>query len=181
MILAQKLGLYAIELINEQIEEGKDIDGKDYAYSEKPFFMPYKQDVVKKFGGMKSGKGIYFNVIKKDKKKGLIILKGYKSFRAAYSRSTDSDFLQFKGTMLASMKVVNSSDTEFEIGFSDRKSAENAYYLNVTGAGRGRKLWKFFGLNAENQEKLANLDGKITPSDVEIFLKKLINNANNRI
>lgn len=156
MYLSERIALRAIELINQQIADGIDIDGKKYKYSEKPFAMPYSSKVVKAFG--KDGKGKYYNVTSKNGKRWLIITKGYKSYREAFNREVDKDFLQWSGNMLAAIDVINYDTYSAEIGFRNKKAAQIAYYLNVSGAGRGRKLWKFFGLTKENIDKLMKLE-----------------------
>lgn len=168
--LAKQIGYKALELINEQVEQGIDIDGKKYSYSTKPFFMPYSRKAVQKMG--KENKGKLYNIVKSKGRKGLIILGGYRLWREVNDRNPDGDFLQWTGNMLASMDVINATDEFAELGFRDKKSAKIAYYLNVTGAGKGRKLWKFFGLTKENQEKLAEMGDKLTEADVRQFVDK---------
>ena len=46
MKLIEKIGFYGIELIEEQIEKGIDIEGKPYHYSTRPFKMPVSNKLV---------------------------------------------------------------------------------------------------------------------------------------
>lgn len=175
MKLALKLAYKAIELINEQVNEGIDIDGNKYKYSEKPYWRPYSKKIADKLGG-KNGEGKLYNIVagKTKGKLGMIILGGYKAYRSAFGRDTEGDFLQFTGNMLAALDVISSDGKEVEIGFNDKKAADIAFWLNVSGAGRSRKLWKFMGLTAENQGKLADLSGIATNQDIEDMIKGLL-------
>ena len=40
------------------------------------------------------------------------------------------------------------------IYFADAESAQKAMWFNISGIGKTRKLWKFFGLTDESQKKL---------------------------
>lgn len=168
--IAKQIGYKALQMINEQIDQGVDIDGKKYSYSSKPFWMPYRRKHIQKMG--KENKGKLYQIVNSKGRKGVIILGGYRMWREINDRNPDGDFLQWTGNMLASMDVINATNQFAELGFRDKKSAKIAYYLNVTGAGRGRKLWKFFGLTKENQEKLAEIGDKLTETDVRQFVEQ---------
>lgn len=172
MYLSERVAYRAIDLINQQIKDGIDIDGKPYKYSESPFLMPYSSKVTAKFG--KDNKGKLYNIVNKNGKKWLIITKGYKSYREVFNRATDSDFLQWTGNLLSSIDIINSDSDSAEIGFTNRKAAQIAYYLNVSGAGRGRKLWKFFGLTKENIDKLIDVENLGT-DDLKPIIDSLFN------
>lgn len=172
MQLSERIAYRAIDLINQQIKDGIDIDGKPYKYSESPFLMPYSSKVANKFG--KDNKGKLYNIVNKNGKKWLIITKGYKSYREAFNRATDADFLQWTGNMLSSIDIINSDSDSAEIGFTNNKAAKIAYYLNVSGAGRGRKLWKFFGLTKENIDKLIDLEN-VSNEEIKPIIDNLLN------
>lgn len=148
-----RVALKAVELINEQIREGKDADGKSYAYSEKPFVMPSGAARLKKQASLeKEGKIARFTT--KQGSLWILVFGGYKSLREMRGQNSDGDFLQDTGAMLRSMSAEETSATEARVVFSDPKSAQKAFWLSVSGAGRSRKLWKFFGLSKENRQKL---------------------------
>ena len=158
----------AIELINEQIEQGVDFNGKPYAYSTKPFVMPY--------GRLPGGKSVRKALEKSGRiqsfktKGGALWVRvpgGYADLRAMRGRSNTGDFLQDTGAMLADLQPIKTTDTEAVIGFRDRKQAEKAYYLNVSGAGKSRRLWRFLGLTAENRQKLATEAGVIIAEEFD--------------
>ncbi len=166
MSIATRIAYRALELINEQIEAGKDIDGKAYKYSEKPFFRPYSKSLVAKLGG-KAKKGVLYSTVKRQGKMGMIVLQGYKSIREAYGRATDDDFLQFTGNMLAAMDIIKVEANSATIGFTNPRMAQIAFWLNVSGAGKSRKLWKFFGLTKESQDKLAETLKELQQADLD--------------
>lgn len=179
MNLARKIGYKAIELINKQIEQGIDYEGRKYSYSEKPFWRPYSKKVVDKLGG-KKGAGEQYEVTSNPntKKRGMVVLGGYKAYRRAFGRDPEGDFLQFSGNMLASMDVINADESNAEIGFTDKRAADIAFWLNISGAGRSRKLWKFMGLTKENLLELSDVSEIATEQDIETLVKSLIRNIN---
>lgn len=65
-----------------------------------------------------------------------------------------NDFLVSRGTMLSNMKVIETTDSNVTIGWTDSKDAQKAFWLNVSGAGRSRKLWKFLRLRKEQIDEL---------------------------
>jgi len=80
--------------------------------------------------------------------------------------------------MLASIDIINSDLFSADIGFNNKKAAQIAYYLNVSGAGRGRKLWKFFGLTKNNIDRLLDLS-QISDDDIKPIIDKLLKSNGN--
>lgn len=159
----------AIELINEQIAEGKDIEGNSYRYSDKPFFMPYNKKLAAKFG-KKSGA---FAVVKRGESLGMIIKGGYLSIRKIKGREENGDFLQDTGAMLKSLGVIKSDTASATIGFRDSLQASKAFWLSYSGAGKSRKAWKFFGLSQENEKRLADYGGNQFTISANLELESL--------
>src|SRR5574343_1419213 len=116
--LYNKLGAKAVQIINDRIEAGKDLDGKSFFYA-----------------------------------------KQTKELRKAKGRSTTGDFLQFTGAMLAALSY-KATAKEAVIGFIQNLESEKAFKLSFAGVGRGRKKWKFFGLNDKEQEQLRDIAEK---------------------
>jgi hypothetical protein len=148
------IGQHAIALIRKQAEQGVDIDGKRYEYSTKPYAMPLQPRLRKfsktdRLGIFKTNSGKLWAVVRG----------GYRDYRAMAGRATDSDFLDFSGAMLRSIDTLRTEKTttgeQIVIGFRDVEQARKAFWLNVSGAGKSRKLWKFLGLTPQNQEALA--------------------------
>ena len=150
------IAVKAIELINKQVESGKDIDGNSYAYSERPFYMPYSKKLAALFGKKNTEA---FAVINKSGKLGMIISGGYKSIREVNNRATDGDFLQWSGEMLSALGIIKNSAFEATIGFNSASARKKAFWLNYSGVGKSRKLWKFFGLSKESLEVLISYAG----------------------
>lgn len=152
--ILQKIADKAIELINEQIEEGVDYDGEKYEYSSKPFARPVygiPNFKIFKKTAIREGKLKLFTT-----KKGslwALFTGGYKEFRELTKRSPNSDFLNYTGRMLASMtsKVQNN---QIVVSFSTPQAEKKAFFLNISGVGKSRKLWKFLGLTKENEKIL---------------------------
>lgn len=156
-VLAQR----ALQYVNAQIDEGVDSDGKRYEYSTKPFARPR--------GGMighSSGAPLK-QTVKQLEKQGrletfrnrngklwMLVKGGYKDYREMTGRATDGDFLTFTGKLRASMFARPHGQGAVMIGFAGQRNADIAFYMNVSGVGRGRKLWKFLGLTPDNQRAL---------------------------
>jgi hypothetical protein len=178
--LLKLLGAEVLQMIEENIARGIDIDGKKYSYSTKPFYRPYDSRIAAKLGKANQGK-LFKIVTGKNGNLGMIILQGYDAYKAALAPNAYGSFLQWSGTMLRNMNVINISPLtgnetggSTTLGFNDPLEARKAFYLNVSGAGRSRKLWKFFGLTAAQESRLAQLAGKPVTQIIESNLIKRI-------
>jgi len=150
--ILNKIGARVIELINEQVAKGIDYEGNTYSYSTKPFSRPARGQYLSKFKrAEKENKVKYFKT-----KKGslwMVVLGGYKSYRNIIGRSDNSDYLQDTGKMLAALTYKVKGD-KIQIGFTSKKEAEKAFWLNTAGAGKSKTKWKFLGLTDENIDKV---------------------------
>lgn len=148
-------GVKALAYIETNIKSGTDYQGKSFRYSQKPFYRPYDKRIVQKLGG-KNGAGKLYDIItNKDGKLGMIILGGYDSLKKNLYPQSYDHFLTQTGKMLRSMSVIKVDDTTAIIGFSDAESSQKAFWLNVSGAGRSRKLWQFLGISKSQEKELA--------------------------
>jgi len=73
--------------------------------------------------------------------------------------------------MLASL-THQIRNNEIIVSFASRRAAEKAYYLNVAGAGKSRKFWKFMGLTDKNEGILADFAGEIFARNINILQDK---------
>lgn len=150
--LKLQMGFYIIELINKQIIDGVDVDGKKYAYSTKPFARPVGGSKLKRIASLeKEGKLHRFRT--KEGKLWMVVTGGYRSLREMQGRDPDGDFLQSTGQMLRSM-VPSVQGEDVVVKFSDARSARLAFYFTVSGVGKSRKLWKFLGLTDASRQQL---------------------------
>lgn len=150
-------GVTVLAFIEKNIKNGVSYDGDKFEYSKNPFFRPYDQKIYKKLGG-KNAIGTLFNIVhsKNSGKMGMIILGGYDEYKRKMHPSAYNSFLTVSGKMLRSMNLKVSAN-EAIIGFSGEEENKRAYWLNVSGAGRSRKLWKFLGISENQKEKLKKL------------------------
>lgn len=149
------IGNEALAMIEENVRKGVDTDGKAFKYGEKPFWRPYDKRIIAKLGG-KSGAGTFYKIVKSNNKLGMIILGGYRRYKEKVA-GKPLKFLSLSGQMMRNLNVVSSRQGETIIGFPDKEQAEKAFYLNVSGAGKSRKLWKFMGLRKEQIEELKRM------------------------
>jgi hypothetical protein len=161
--LLQKLGSIALGMINENIRAGKSYDGELFKYSENPFFRPYDPKIAKKLGppGDESTGALYKLMRNQDGELRMLVF-GYASYKAKIYPDAANDFLTATGRMLRNMQItkINESTGSVVIGFTDPEQEQKAFWLNVSGAGRGRKLWRFLGLTKEQEMELAGIASK---------------------
>lgn len=155
--LFETIGVVALSFIEENIQKGKDYEGKKYSYSTKPFWRPWAPDIQKKLGG-KLGEGTFYKTVfsKRTGVTGLLILGGYKEYKHKVYPNAADKYLTATGKMLRSMNV-KSTENEAVIGFADAEESQKAYWLNISGAGKSRKLWKFLGITKQQEDKLAKM------------------------
>jgi len=146
-------GVYVLGQIEENIRKGIDYDGNRFAYSERPFFRPFDEALYKK---LKKNPALASIVHSKRTGTFGFLIQGYKKFKQYVYPGAADKFLTVKGKMLRDMKVVSVTDSAAFIGFNDPEQAQKAFWLNVSGAGRGRKLWKFLGITPAQQKILAD-------------------------
>ena len=84
--------------------------------------------------------------------------------------SAANDLLTYRGEMLRDMNIVNNSNNSTVIGFTDPVQARKAFWLNVSGVGRSRKLWKFLGLRKEQTGMLIKKFEKDITKEVTLEL-----------
>lgn len=166
MKLLEKIGFKAIELINEQVAAGIDADGKPYQYSSKSFAMPAGK---KKFPKSLEKEGRLIKFTNRKGKLWQIVKGGYKDWRKINNRNPEGDFLVWSGKMLKSMSARAEQGNRAVVYFSSASEAQKAYWLNISGAGRSRKLWKFFGLTSANKERLAQYAAAIAMNDKDLI------------
>lgn len=148
----QKVGMRALEMIEENIAAGRSYDGTKYSYSTKPFARP-----VGKLPGRKKfqAEGRLKMFTTKQGHLWAVVTGGYKDWRAMNKLNPNGDYLQATGAMLRNLSVVEVDDEKVRLGFTDPTQRRKALWLEVTGAGRSRRLWKFLGLSDTQQQELA--------------------------
>jgi hypothetical protein len=155
----KRIGLGIVTMIRERTLKGEGIDGPLAPYSTRPFARP--------LGGVPSRtlSALGGNLKRFTTKQGrlwAVIIGGYKAYKAArYPQDGGGVNMTAEGNMMRSLAViaVDPATGKIVIGFNREESAEIAYYHNVSGAGKGRRLRKFMGLTPEEQLKVARLAG----------------------
>lgn len=155
--IAHQVGIMMLAMIEQNIRAGHDADGKPYAYSTRPFVMPAgrfaKLTKKDKHSLHEDARLTFF--MTKARKLWVLVHKGYRDLRAIRGRSPSGDFLQDTGAMMRNMSVIRHDEYSATIGFLSPKEAQKALWLNVLGAGKSRKVWKFLGITREQQQALA--------------------------
>jgi len=149
--LLSSIGKDAIAFIMDNIKKGVDIEGNSFAYSEKNYWRPFDPAIYSKYKKNQSfGKLI---TTESTGKLGFIIF-GYKKFKEVFNPSAKDNYLTFSGKMLRNLNVLKNQNNQIIIGFSDPVQSQKAYWFNISGVGKSRKLWKFLGLRQEQINKL---------------------------
>lgn len=172
--LLELAGGELLGFINENIRKGEDYAGTKYAYSENSFYRPYDQEIHKK---LKKHPTLFDIITNKNGKLGFII-HGYKRYKEVMNPTAKNSFLTARGEMLRNMNVIKVSDTEVVIGFNDPEQGQKAFWFNVSGVGKRRKLWKFLGINERQKKELYETLGIEFKIFVVDELGKIIDTAN---
>jgi len=168
--IMQRLAVRALAMIEENIAAGVSYDGRQYQYSTKPFARPVRSlRDLKKFIG--EGRVKPFTTAKG--KLWALIPGGYRDWRTMNGLNPDGDFLQVRGAMLRNLGVLSVTGDTATLGFDDPEQREKAFWLQVTGVGPARTLWRFLGLTEAQQNELAEMAaGMMTAQDIASMLFK---------
>lgn len=177
--LIREIAVRVLAQIEDNIAKGIDKNGKRYAYSTNTFWRPYNTAIIRKLGG-KAGEGQYYKITRsKAGKLGMLILGGYAAYKKKVNPEAADDFLTSSGRMLRDMKITSVTDTEAAIGFTDPEMAQRAWYLNVSGVGKSRKLWQFLDLGKEQIDQIGRQFQGRMAEDIKASLLKLIQSHSN--
>lgn len=167
MNILTAIGSKAIGFIQANIDNRTDINGNPFkSYSFNYWFYKYYR---KRYKGKKLRS-------KAGKKKWKAFLD---SAHSAWQTDKSDITLSDTGIMLQSLDIIKTNSLagsiDITIGFNDKESAQKAFYHNIGGAGRGRTLRKFLGLQKSQEEQLAEYAADLISKD-KIFLAGLIKN-----
>jgi len=151
--IMQRIALRTVELLNDQLRQGIDSDGKRYSYSTKPFVRPLGR--LRNYKQLAKRGEISLFTAKRSGNLWIYVKGGYRAYRAMTGRDPDGDFLTYSGRMLQAMGGRALNDKNAQVFLADPQAARQVFWLNFSGAGKSRKVWKFFNLTKENEEKLA--------------------------
>jgi hypothetical protein len=177
--LLDKAGAIVVADIIENINRGIDFTGKAFAYSKNPFYRPYDPKLYRKMGGKAAAEdGTLFKIIITGGKKagggklGFIIM-GYDAFKQKVYPNAYGHFLTVSGKLLRGMRVISKNNDELVIGWKDQDNVDKAFWLNQSGAGKGKKLWKFLGISEKQKNELV--------ISLEAELKNIVQQAVDRM
>lgn len=159
-----QIGNKAVELIQQNLDAYTDADGRQFEpLTFQYWFYRYKR---------KKYRGKYLRGKKASK---------WQAFKnAAYSEWGSAGkkvTLTSTGAMRASISPIASDETSVTVGFLNEESARTAFYHNVSGAGKGRVIRKFMGLQTEQEEELAEYASDLISND-KVFIAGLLKTLN---
>lgn len=164
MRILQDIGDKAVFYIQQNIDKSEDYNGKKFEpLSFQYWFYRYMR---KKYKGK--------NIRGKGKRK-------WESFKTVAQNEFIGERQKVKltatGAMRAALSTIetNDKDLTIKIGFIDTESAEKAWYHNFSGAGRGRVLRKFLGLQTEQKQDLTEYAAQLLSKN-DVFLAGIIKN-----
>lgn len=151
------IGAKVIEFIVSNVEQKTDLNGKPFM----PYSLGYwlrKKYKKKSKAKSKSGKAKFIATAK-----------------AAWEGDKANVNLIYSGAMLAALKITNidKANNVITIGFSDGEAAKVAFYHNVSGAGKGRIIRRFFGVKKGDEAELHRFAGQVLGADKEFIIEAL--------
>ncbi len=147
------IGTKAVAFIYENIDNRIDSTGKPFApYSFNYWFYKYRRRRYK-------GKKLRTKQGKKKWQQFLI------ASRSEWETEKNNVTLSDTNSMLTALDVIGASNNEIQIGFRDQEAAKKAFYHNVSGAGKGRTLRRFLGLQPSQIEELEVYAGDLISKD----------------
>lgn len=156
-----QMGERAVLIIKQRTAQGKFLSGPEQ-YSTTPLPLPmgmlaqHVQSAVLRrlMRGEEDGR-VFMN--RKSRRLWIVLQGGYKRFRELSGRESDKVTLNWSGTMLRAMKVVNVNEKEGSVtlGFTESESAQRADYQQNQGVGKSRRKRVFFALSEAEIAKLA--------------------------
>lgn len=176
--LLKDIGNTTLSFILDNIREGVDTSGAAYSYSEKNYYRPFDKKIYSAYKKDTSFGQIITS--KSTGKQGFIIF-GYKKFKEKFNPQASKNYLTWSGKMLRDMNVLKTSGNEIIIGFNDPLQTQKAYWFNISGVGRSRKLWKFLGLRKEQINMLAEkFAGQITKEIANELARRITSSSTQR-
>ncbi|MCS7054077.1 MAG: hypothetical protein NZM09_10145 [Ignavibacterium sp.] len=170
--LLKNIGSDVIACIMDNINKGVDIEGNNFAYSEKNYYRPFDKSIYSKLRKDQSFGKVISN---KEGKLGFVIF-GYKKFKEVFNPSAKNDYLTWSGKMLRDLNVLKLTDNTVVVGFTDPNNAQKAYWFNIAGVSKSRKLWKFLGLRQQQIDEIKLKYEKQITNEVAVeLIKQLLN------
>lgn len=157
--LLTRIALQAIEMINDNIEQKQDYKGNAFA----PYSFSYWLKSKSKLGSTKGAKA------PKDKRKRKVFLD---TMRARFNQAKNNVTLTDTGEMLSALSVLDTKTDSVKIGFNTKRSAELAFYHNVSGSGKKKVKREFFALSDKQIQKLKNNAQDAFKTEIVAMLKK---------
>jgi hypothetical protein len=87
----------------------------------------------------------------------VVIPGGYKEYRQISGKQSDRVVMNWSGKMMASLGIVTDEPGKAAIGFTDSYAERIASYHNVQGAGKSKRMHRFFGFTAEEGNELTGI------------------------
>lgn len=157
-------------MILENVAAGLDIHGKKYKYSTRPFARPFDPKLKGVKGLAKEGRLTIF--LRGKTRHWMVVTGGYEDYRRMKGKNPTGDWLTDTGAMLRNLQIIELTDESASLGFTDPLQLKKATWLNIEGAGKGKRLWQFLGLRKEQEIELAQYAASLlTEKYIEEMLK----------
>jgi hypothetical protein len=162
--LMLRIGQQSVVIIKKRVADGIFLEGSSDGasqYSTKPFAMP--TGAIKPRSLMldiiKGKKGDDTQLFKSNHGKlWVVITKGYKWLREQAGKPSGKVDMRWTSELMRSLTVlnINAQAGEITIGHRGKRNEDLAYWHNVAGAGRSKKIRKWLLLTNAELEKLGN-------------------------
>lgn len=148
----KKIALQVIAFIHENTAKGLDHSGRPFLpYSTETFSMPagafFASTTARQRAKLNAEGDLSFRTSRSNGKRYVSIEGGYLNWKRAKNPSFRNVVdLVDTGKMLRDLSIVRLEKDSATIGFLSQESALRAYYHNVAGTGKKKKIRQFLGI-----------------------------------
>jgi hypothetical protein len=188
-VFLKSIGTQVVVIIRRRVAKGEFLPGTtSNEYSTKPFAMPLgaamksiqgkitKEDLNNKMGPSR------FQIFhsKNNGELWVLILGGYKQYRALGGRQNSKVDLNWTGRMLRNLGITqtNVAQSEIEVGFTSEEEKKKAFWHNVVGAGKSHSKHVFMGLTDSEVKYLTDFAGEAIAKKINDSLLALLGEQN---
>ncbi len=190
-ILLAKLGNKTLFIIRRRTKQGMFLPGSsDNAgnYSEKPFAMPLtalnqtNQGTIRRAAGTDSNRSKVYDpenfqiFTAKSKALWVLVKGGYSKLRSLLGKQNDKVTMTWSGSYLRDLGVIRTGSNSATLGWKSSENQKLAYWHNIAGAGKSKRIHKILGLTKQEEKELIPIVEKELIKNLDNYFKYYIRN-----
>ena len=183
-IILTRVGNKVLLAIRRRTKKGWYLPGSSRNagnYSDKPFAMPI--GAANKTLGNKlvksatSEKSKYYNPNKfeiftaKSGNLWVLIKEGYKKVRELAGKESSKVSMHWSGSYMRDLGLLRTADDFAELGWKSSENQQLAYFHEIAGAGKSKRLHKILGLLPKEEKQLTDYAEKLVMSKFKKLIK----------